>query len=114
MLNLVGVFVVGSTVSLDKKSFEGAVKQKLAVIDFWAEWCGPCRTMNPILEELAAELKGKVFFGKVNIDENPGLAQDQHISAVPTLLIFSNGKLVDQVIGATPKQALKQKILEHG
>jgi len=104
---------VGQAVNLDGKTFEQAKKQKFAVIDFWAEWCGPCKVMGPLIEELAAELKGKVFFGKVNVDDNPELSEQNTIRAVPTMLFFSEGKLVGEVIGAVSKPALKKKILEE-
>jgi thioredoxin 1 len=103
---------VGNVVHLDEATFRGAVKQKLALVDFWAEWCGPCRIMNPVLEELAGELKAKVFIGKVNIDDHPKLAEENAISAVPTILFFSDGKLVDMVVGAVSKESLRKKILE--
>jgi len=80
------------------------------ILDCWAEWCGPCRTIGPIIEQLASEMKGKVVFGKLNIDENMQTANKYRISAIPTLMIFKNGKLIDKLVGAYPKPALVAKI----
>ena len=80
------------------------------ILDCWAEWCGPCRTIGPIIEQLAAEMKGKAVFGKLNIDENMQTANKYRISAIPTLMIFKNGKLIDKLVGAYPKPALVAKI----
>lgn len=81
------------------------------VIDFWAEWCGPCRMVAPVVEELAAEFAGRIAFGKCNTDENPAIASQFGISAIPTLLFFMNGKLADRVIGAYPKDVLRARIV---
>ena len=83
------------------------------ILDCWAEWCGPCRTIGPILEELARELKGKVVFGKLNVDENGQTANKYRISAIPTLLIFKNGTLIDKLLGAYPKVTLAAKIQKY-
>jgi thioredoxin 1 len=80
------------------------------ILDCWAEWCGPCRTIGPIIEQLASEMKGKVVFGKLNVDENMQTANKHRISAIPTLMVFKNGKLIDQIVGAYPKPALIAKI----
>jgi len=79
------------------------------ILDCWAEWCGPCRTIGPIIEELAREMKGKVVFGKLNVDQNMQTANKHRISAIPTLMIFKNGKLIDKLVGAYPKPALIAK-----
>jgi thioredoxin 1 len=80
------------------------------ILDCWAEWCGPCRTIGPIIEQLAREMKGKVVFGKLNIDENMQTANKYRISAIPTLMVFKDGKLIDKLVGAYPKPALAAKI----
>ena len=85
----------------------------LACLDFWAPWCVPCQKVGPIITELAGELKGKVVFGKLNTDENPGTATKYRISAIPTMLIFKKGEVADQVIGLLPKGALASKLEEH-
>jgi thioredoxin 1 len=83
------------------------------VIDFWAEWCGPCRRVAPAIEELAHEFAGKVTFGKCNTDENQQLAMHLSISAIPNIVFFSHGKLVDRIIGAYPKEAIREKVIRN-
>ena len=83
------------------------------ILDCWAQWCGPCRAIAPIIEELAVEMKGKAVFGKLNVDENPGTANAYRISAIPTLMIFKGGKLIDKVVGAYPKPGLVAKLQRY-
>ena len=85
-------------------------KYPLMVIDCWAPWCGPCRMIGPIIEELAKELKGKIVFGKLNVDENRRTSMKYGIMSIPSLLVFKNGNLVDNIIGAMPKEMLLGKI----
>ena len=80
------------------------------VVDFWAPWCGPCKMLTPILEELAGEYKGKVTFGKLNVDENPGVASKYGIVSIPTILFIKGGSVVDQQVGLLAKGPLKAKI----
>ncbi len=82
------------------------------VVDFWAEWCGPCKMIGPSLEEIADELQGKVTIAKLNVDENPGVAGTYGIRSIPTLMIFKGGKLATQKVGAAPKGELKKWISE--
>jgi len=82
----------------------------VAVIDFWAEWCGPCRMITPIIEELSKEYDGKAKIGKVNVDENPEISKEYGIRSIPTILVLKNGEVVDKQIGATNKKVLKDKI----
>jgi len=83
------------------------------VIDCWAPWCGPCRMIGPVIEELAREMKGKIVFGKLNVDENQQTSMKYKIMSIPTLLVFKNGALVDRFVGAMPKAMLIQKLKPH-
>jgi len=91
--------------------FDDSIKKyKTIVIDCWAPWCGPCRMVSPIIDELAKEMQGKIVFGKLNVDENPRISMKHQIMSIPTLLVFKNGNLVDRVVGAYPKQEIKKKL----
>ena len=84
--------------------FDAAVAAApLAMVDFWADWCGPCKMLSPVIESLADQYKGKVLVGKVNVDEQPDLAAQFGVMSIPTLLVFEQGKLVRQAVGARPK-----------
>lgn len=85
-------------------------KPGVAVVDFWAEWCGPCRMITPIIEEIATEYKDKITVGKLNVDENPEVSFKYGIRSIPTILILKDGKVVDKQVGATSKSVLVQKI----
>ena len=82
----------------------------IAVVDFWAEWCGPCRMVGPIIEELATDYDGKAIIGKVDVDDNAELSQQYGVRSIPTILILKDGEVVDKHVGATSKQALVEKI----
>jgi thioredoxin 1 len=83
------------------------------LVDFWAEWCGPCKIIAPVVEQLAKDFDGKLKVGKVDVDSNQQTAMQFGIRSIPTLLIFKSGKVVDQIVGAVPKQALSDKISKH-
>ena len=83
---------------------------KLTVVDFWAEWCGPCRAIGPVIEDLAKEYDGKVNVGKVNVDVNPNISMNYGITSIPAILFFKNGQVVDKQVGAVPKSVLSQKL----
>ena len=80
------------------------------LVDFWAPWCGPCRMIAPMVEELASENAGSVKIGKLNIDDNPGAAQKYDVSSIPTLMIFKNGEVVERVVGVQPKNRLQEML----
>jgi thioredoxin 1 len=86
---------------------------KLSVIDFWAEWCGPCRAIGPVIEELATEYTGKVNIGKVNVDHNPQVSMTYGITSIPAILFVKNGEVVDKLVGAQPKSNFVKKIELH-
>ena len=94
----------------DANYTELLASDKLVVIDFWAEWCGPCRSIAPAVEELAAEFEDKAIIGKYNVDNDNELSEEYSIRSIPTLLFFKEGKLVDKQVGASSKADLKAKI----
>ncbi len=83
---------------------------KLVVVDLWAEWCGPCRSITPSIEELATEYEGKAIIGKYNVDEENELSTEYGVRSIPTILFFKDGKLADKQVGASPKASIKAKI----
>ena len=86
---------------------------KLSMVDFWAVWCGPCRAVAPVVEQLAHEYKDKVVIGKVDVDNNPEVAMQYGIRSIPTILFIKSGKVVDKQVGAVPKNVLEAKIKAH-
>jgi thioredoxin len=90
-----------------------ASSSKPVLVDAWAEWCGPCRMIAPVLDQLAAESNGRYKIAKLNIDENPRTASQFNIRSIPTMLIFKNGKLVDQIVGAQPKQIIAARLAKQ-
>ena len=104
----------GKPILLSDASFSSEIsKYPLMVVDFWAAWCGPCRMVAPIIEQLAKEYAGRVAFGKLNVDENPLTSGEFEVQSIPTLLIFRNGEAVDGIVGAVPKYQIESKIKAH-
>jgi thioredoxin 1 len=100
------------TIEINETNFEQEVLQSKepVVVDFWAEWCGPCKMLSPVLDEIATEQSGRVKVAKANIDQNPTLAARYGIQSIPTLLYFVGGELKDQTIGAVPKRTIVSKL----
>lgn len=96
-------------------NFQSSVldSDKLTVVDFWAEWCGPCRAIGPVIEELSQQYNGKINVGKVNVDHNPNVSVNYGITSIPAILFIKGGKVVDKQIGAVPKNILEKKIQAH-
>ena len=106
--------VKNKPVELADSTFRKFVREhSLTVVVCWAPWCGPCRMVSPIVDELARDYADKIAFGKLNVDDNPGVATEYGIMSIPTLLVFKNGALVDRIIGARPRAVLEQMITSH-
>jgi len=104
---------MSDAVELTDTTFDEKVKtNKNVVVDLWAPWCGPCRMMTPVIDELAGKYKGTVFFGKLNTDENQTIPAKFGIMGIPTLLFFREGKLVDKVVGALAKPSLEENLIK--
>jgi len=104
-----------ASIKIDDKSFEKEVlkSDSLTLVDFWAEWCGPCKMIGPALEEISDEMKEDVRITKINIDENPTTPQKYGVRGIPTLLLFKNGEVVAEKVGALPKNQLAEWISEN-
>lgn len=106
--------MAGKMLTATDADFKSVVsKNKLTLVDFWAPWCGPCRRLNPVLEELSGELDGKVGFVKVNTDESPETPASFGVMSIPTMILFKDGQKVDQLIGAHPKENILAALNRH-
>ncbi len=101
---------MGKYLDLTASNFDESIKEGIALVDFWAPWCGPCRMLAPVIEELAEDFDGKAKICKVNTDEEQDVAVKYGIRSIPTILFFKDGELVDQMVGASSKQVLADKI----
>jgi thioredoxin 1 len=106
--------LINKPVEVTDATFNETVQNNpLVVIDCWAAWCGPCRMIAPIIEELAREYAGKVVFGKLDVDKNRAVTMQYQIMSIPTLMVFSHGKLLDRIMGALPKPVLEARITRY-
>jgi thioredoxin len=104
----------GKAVELTDANFHEVVGTKgVVVVDFWAPWCGPCRAVSPLLEQLASEMAGLATFGKLNVDDNPRTSQEFGIQGIPTIMVFKDGRPVDGLVGAAPRQIIEERIRPH-
>ena len=105
----------GKTVTVTDGNFGDEIEKHsgLSLVDFWAAWCGPCRMVGPVVEQLAGEYEGKLKVGKLDVDANQQTASRFNIRSIPSILFFKDGKLIDTVVGAVPKEFLERKIQEH-
>ena len=102
---------MGKTIELTDANFDQIVNtDKPVLVDFWAEWCGPCKMIGPVVEELAKDYDGKAVVAKLNVDENPQVTARYGVRSIPTLLVFKGGQIVDKQVGAVPKSVLAQKL----
>lgn len=105
---------MGKATDLTGDSFNGVIGQGVTLVDFWAEWCAPCKMMTPVIEELAEEYEGKATVGKVDIDAEGSLAEQFGVSSIPTLLVFKDGEIAKKFVGVTSKDELNSALQEAG
>ncbi|HEU0013388.1 MAG TPA: thioredoxin [Longimicrobium sp.] len=100
-------------VTITDANFETEISKGLTLVDFWAEWCGPCRLIAPSVEQLADEYAGRAKVGKLDVDGNPNTAARFNVRSIPTIMFFKDGQVVDSIVGALPKHILERKLQEH-
>ncbi|WP_291424832.1 thioredoxin [Deinococcus sp.] len=100
-------------VEMTDSNFSSEIAQGVTLVDFWAPWCGPCRIIAPVVEELAGQYEGRVKVGKINVDDNPATAGQFRVMSIPTLLLFKDGQLVDTLVGAQPKRSFEALLDKH-
>ncbi|CAM3506167.1 MAG: thioredoxin [Aliarcobacter sp.] len=104
---------MGKYIELNQNNMEDTIKEGVSLVDFWAPWCGPCRMISPVIDQLAVEFDGKAKICKVNTEEEADLTAQYQVRSIPTILFFKDGKIVDQLIGATTKAKLEEKLNAH-
>lgn len=104
---------MSKTTELTDANFASEIGSGLVLVDFWAPWCGPCRMVSPVLEELASDYAGKVKVGKLNVDDNMRVAQEFRVMSIPTVMLFKDGKPVEVMVGAQPKSAYQARLNKH-
>ncbi|AFZ68517.1 thioredoxin [Deinococcus peraridilitoris] len=100
-------------IELTDTNFKNEIESGLTLVDFWAPWCGPCRMIAPVVEELASQYEGRVKVGKVNVDDNQGTAMQYRVMSIPTLILFKDGQPVEGVVGAQPKRSFEKLLDKH-
>lgn len=100
-------------IELSDTNFETEVSQGLTLVDFWAPWCGPCRMVGPVIDELAGEYQGRVKVGKLNVDDNQGTAMRFRVMSIPTVILFKDGQPVEVMVGARPKRSYEEPLKKH-
>lgn len=98
---------------ITEREFQGFTKSGLVLVDFWADWCMPCLVMAPVMEELSKKFRGKIKFGKIDVDENRGISEKLRIFSIPNFVLFRDGKPVEQFVGSMPKEDFEEKLRKH-
>jgi thioredoxin 1 len=101
------------TLTVTDENFEDVTREGYVLVDFWAPWCGPCRLVAPVVEQLAQEYRGRVQVGKMNVDENPQTSMKYRVMSIPTVILFKDGQPVETMVGAAPKNAYDARLAKH-